>query len=80
MVRHPGQSLESACNWAVYGFTVQDWLTFEAYMAKLAGYVEQLRAQIHFLKNLMNDRQEVIDKQIEALQGINKKQESVTYE
>lgn len=69
-VKYPGLTKENACDWAIYGFTVQDWLTVESQMAKIAGYVEQLRAQIRFMRQLMDERQEVIDKQLESIQKI----------
>lgn len=69
-VKYPGLTKENACDWAIYGFTVQDWLTVESEMAKIAGYVEQLRAQIRFMRRLMDERQEVIDKQLESIQKI----------
>lgn len=69
-LKYPGLSEENACDWAVYGFTVQDWLTVESGMAEIAGYVEQLRAQIRFMRQLMNERQAVMDKQLETIQQV----------
>ncbi len=69
-VRYPGLTREDACSWAIYGFNVQDWLTLEIKMAEIAGYVEQLRAQIQFLEKLMESRQQVMDEHIRELRKI----------
>lgn len=69
-VKYPGLTEENACDWAIYGFTVQDWLSVESGMAEIAGYVEQLRAQIRFMARLMEERQDVMDKQLESIQKI----------
>jgi hypothetical protein len=66
----------NACDWAIYGFTVQDWLTLEVKMAEIAGYVDQLRAQLQFLRELMNKRQRVMDERAKALQSITSREES----
>ncbi|ETW95566.1 MAG: hypothetical protein ETSY1_30085 [Candidatus Entotheonella factor] len=66
--QYPGLEREDACRWAIYGFTVQDWLTVEAQMAEIASYVEQLRAQIHFLSELMHARQRAINERTQLLQ------------
>lgn len=71
--RYPGLSRANACDWAIYGFTVQDWLTVESQMAEIATYVEQLRAQINFLTGMMDERQAIMDEQIKAIQNVNKK-------
>ena len=68
--RYPGLTREAACNWAIYGFTVQDWLTFETQMAQVAEYVVQLRAHLHFLNALIKERQDVIEQHSEALKKI----------
>ena len=56
-IKYPGLSKSNACDWAIYGFTVQDWLTVESQMTGIASYVEQLRSQISFLVNLIGERQ-----------------------
>lgn len=66
----------NACDWAIYGFTVQDWLTLEVKMAEIAGYVDQLRAQLQFLRELMNKRQRVMEERVKALQSITSRDES----
>lgn len=71
-----GMTQANACNWAIYGFTVQDWLTLEVKMAEIAGYVDQLRAQLQFLRELMNKRQQVMDERTKALQSITSREES----
>lgn len=54
--RYPGLTRGSACDWAIYGFVVQDWLTVESQMADIARYVDELRAQNDFLKDLLETR------------------------
>ncbi|WP_089937710.1 hypothetical protein [Candidatus Entotheonella palauensis] len=68
--QYPGLEREDACRWAIYGFTVQDWLTVETQMAEIASYVEQLRAQIRFLYELMQARQQVMDDHAKSLRGV----------
>ena len=63
-----GFTEDSACNWAIYGLVVQDELTLELYFAELAKYIKDLRAQNQFLKDMMNDRQKVMDEQLKKLQ------------
>ena len=77
-VLYPGLTRGDACSWAIYGFTVQDWLTLEVKMAEIAGYVEQLRAQIQFLGELMEARQQVMDDHVSALQEIGSLQQSTS--
>lgn len=77
-IRYRGLTRDDACSWAIYGFTVQDWLTLEVKMAEIAGYVESLRAQIEFLTELMEARQKVMDDHISALQEIGPLEQTVT--
>jgi hypothetical protein len=63
-----GLTEDSACNWAIYGLVVQDELTLELYFGELAKYIQDLRAQNLFLRDMMNDRQKVMDEQLKKLQ------------
>lgn len=76
----PGLTRGDACDWAIYGFTVQGWLTFEAYMAEIASYIEQLRAHIKFQSQLMDERQKIISTRDEALGKLGSTQETTSYE
>lgn len=70
--KYPGLSRANACDWAIYGFTVQDWLTVESQMAEIASYVEKLRSHITFLVELMKQRQQVMDKQLDTVREMAK--------
>ncbi len=63
-----GLTEDSACNWAIYGLVVQDELTLELYFGELAKYIKDLRAQNEFLRDMMDDRQKVMDEQLKKLQ------------
>ena len=77
---YPGLSRSSACDWAVYGFTVQGWLNFEAYMAELASYVEQLRAHIDYQNRVMEERQKIVTERDEALVDMQSSRETSSIE
>ncbi len=74
--KRTGMTQGNACDWAIYGFTVQDWLTLEVKMAEIAGYVDQLRAQLQFLRELMEKRQRVMDERAKVLQSLTSREES----
>ena len=67
---YPGFTQDSACNWAVYGLVVQDELTLELYFGELAKYIQDLRAQNLFLREMVDARQEMMDKQLKKIQGV----------
>jgi hypothetical protein len=77
---YPGLSRSSACDWAVYGFTVQGWLNFEAYMSELAGYVEQLRAHIDYQNRMMEERQKIVAERDKALIDMQSSRETSSIE
>lgn len=60
---YPGISQDDACNFNIYGFTLQGWLNFESQMVKVAGYVEKLRQQIRYLEQTIEARQSIIERQ-----------------
>ena len=64
---YPGLSRDDACNFNIYGWTLQGWLNFEAKMAELAGYVETLRGHIQFLENQMDARYDLMKERDETL-------------
>lgn len=64
----PGLSINTACRWAIYGLVVQDELSLELYFNEMAQYIEKLRAQNYFLRTSLNDRQVVMDEQLNKIQ------------
>jgi hypothetical protein len=58
--QYEGLSQDDACNFNIYGFTLQGWLSLEAQMVKVAGYVEKLRSQIDYLEKKIQERQKII--------------------
>ncbi len=67
---NPHITPEGVCNWAVYGWPVQDELTMESWMDEVAEYVEDLRAHNQLLREIIEERQAMIDKQLEKLQSV----------
>jgi len=66
---YPGLSKNTVCNWAIYGWPVQNELTVENHMVRVARYIEELRLQNEFLRNIIKVRQDVIDEQREKLES-----------
>lgn len=50
-----GLSEANACNWAVYGFTVQGEITQENNLNTMAGYIEKLRAYAQTLRETIHN-------------------------
>ena len=67
---YPGLTQNTACNWAVYGWPVQHELTVENHMLRIAQYIEELKAQNQLLRDLLQERQKVMDSQLEKLNDI----------
>ncbi|NQZ20779.1 MAG: hypothetical protein HRT53_01885 [Colwellia sp.] len=65
-----GLSKNPACSWAIYGFVVQDELSLEQYFNEMAQYIGKLRAQNNFLRTSLNDRQIVMDAQLNKIKSI----------
>jgi len=65
----PGLSRNTACSWAIYGLVVQDELSLEQYFNEMAQYIEKLRAQNNYLRTSLNDRQVIMDKQLDKIQN-----------
>lgn len=53
--RYPGMTQESACNWAIYGYTVQGQFMLESQLIKLGLYTEQLRNRIQYLEGVIKE-------------------------
>jgi len=50
-----GLSRSSACDWAIFGYTVQGELTVESIYNQQSSYVEQLRFYIQYLKSTIQN-------------------------
>ena len=50
-----GLSRSAACEWAIFGHTVQDELNFEDDLNRLADYVERLRDYSDLLKKTLDN-------------------------
>ena len=68
--RWPGLNRDTACHWAIYGLVVQDELSLEQYFSELAKYILDLRAQNWLLKQMVKDRQVVMDEQLELIKRL----------
>lgn len=55
-----GLTEESACNWAIYGFTTQGWFNLQQNLILLENYVGRLKEQNEFHKKQLRDRYEDI--------------------
>lgn len=75
----PGISQDDACNYNIYGFTLQGWLNFEANLAELAGYVEKLRDHIDFLEDQLRSRYKIIKEREAAMTQDTESQKSSVY-
>jgi hypothetical protein len=64
-----GLSRNTACSWAIYGLVVQDELSLEQYFNEMAQYIEKLRAQNNYLRTSLNDRQAIMDEQLDKIQN-----------
>jgi hypothetical protein len=77
--QYEGLSQDDACNFNIYGFTLQGWLSLEAQMVKVAGYVEKLRSQIDYLEKKIQERQKIIKQREMILKKGSENSGSVTY-
>lgn len=66
----PDLTRSNACDWAIYGFTVQGWFNVEAKLALAGSYSQQLRDRIIFLEGIIKDYEAISDKQEEVLREI----------
>lgn len=71
-----GLSKSAACDWAIYGFTVQDWLTFESHLVDIARYIEELKAQNRYLRQVLKDRQQLMEQHKAELMKLNRNDEA----
>jgi len=69
--RYPGMTRESACNWAIYGYTVQGWFMLESQLIQLGLYSEQLRNRITYLENVIKELERSADMQQKAVMELN---------
>ncbi len=70
--RSNGLTRSAACDWAVYGFTVQGWLNLESQISEISTYTQSLRARIELLEGMLQDQYDASIRQREALEAINK--------
>lgn len=57
-VGYLGLDIDSACNWAVYGYTVQGWLNLEQQLLIIRSYVKEVESQRKFYQDqLLNQYQ-----------------------
>lgn len=68
----PELTLSSACDWAIYGFTVQGWLNLENQIGEVSTYTQSLRARIQLLEGMLRDQYTASLRQKEALEAINR--------
>jgi hypothetical protein len=57
-----GLDRESACNWAIKGFTVQGWLNLQQDLILIDSYVQQLRIQREYYESQLMKQYEAINK------------------
>lgn len=69
--RSKGLTRSASCDWAVYGFTVQGWLTLESQISEISTYTRSLRARIEVLEGMLQDQYEGSLLQRKALEKIN---------
>lgn len=70
--KYPGLSQDTACNWAIYGWPIQNELTVENHMLRISRYIDELREQNKLLRSLIVDRQRLMDEQLTKIENINK--------
>jgi len=68
----PGLTNNTACNWAIYGWPVQNELTVENHMLRVAQYIKELKAQNKLLRNIIDERQNIMDAQLKKIENIAK--------
>ena len=69
--QYGGLTDRDACNWGVYGHTVQDSLTVELIWARTAQYVQDLESYIEMLKKMMYSRYKITNDSWDELSEIN---------
>lgn len=76
---YKGLTQDDACNFNIYGFTLQGWLSFESEMTKIAGYVENLRNHISYLENVIKERQKIIQQRNKILKQTKEETKTESY-
>jgi hypothetical protein len=72
---YPGLTQSAACEWAIYGFTVQGWLSLESQINEIGAYTRSLRARIALLEGMLNDQYDSSKAQKETFERINEENE-----
>jgi hypothetical protein len=73
--QYPGLTQSAACEWAIYGFTVQGWLSLESQINEIGAYTRSLRARIAVLEGMLNDQYDSSKAQKETFERINEDNE-----
>jgi hypothetical protein len=68
---YPGLSRGAACEWAVYGHTVQGHLNLESIFVKQATYAEQMRGYAETLIQIINSQYDLSQNTQEAIREAN---------
>lgn len=64
-VGYIGLDLDSACNWSIYGYTVQGWLNLEQRLLLIKSYIKEVESQSKFYQDqLLNQYENVKDKDV----------------
>ena len=67
--RQPGLSQSAACDWAIYGQTVQGNLNLENIFILQATYAEQMRAHTKFLRDMIESMYQLSQTQQDAMRN-----------
>ena len=60
-VGYIGLDLDSACNWAVYGYTVQGWLNLEQRLLLIKSYIKEVESQRKFYQEQLINQYDSIN-------------------
>jgi len=69
---YEGISRSAACDWAIYGYTVQGQLNVEGIELQQTAYADSLRAYIEALLSIIHSQVEVSQRTEEAIEQLNK--------
>jgi len=56
-----GLSYQSACNWAIYGFSVDNWFNLQQDLILIDNYVERVEEQRDFYKRQLENRYKALN-------------------
>jgi len=68
-----GLTRTAACDWAIYGYTVQDSITFDGILTNMVGYINELQNHNKFLHQIIDNMYEVSQQTNESVREINSK-------